>query len=490
MSYTVPTFEQMRAFLVAMWRSMFPESNVGSPFSYHWKRSNFVAAVATDGHANVASAQREVMPSTARGARLTEWGSIVGVSKQGATPARKSKALQITGTVGSAVAVGDSLTHEASGLRYQVNQAFVLVGPTGIVDIEAIDTGSQTRLQAGETLNFDTPPAGIDTIATLILDLDEDGFDAEQEPAYSRRVVAKLGEPQAGGNQSDYVAWAKQVTGVAQAFCYPHRAGIGTVDVAALHIGSGDARALNSGENSDLLAYLQSKAPTQVTNALRTLMVQTDAQPVEITVTPSGDPQWDFDWDDSTPLVVLSWTGATRTLQFTTSRPPTMQAGDRLTLKGIASSQDGRQFKIESLPGAADSVVLEVAPTNAPAATDIAYSGGPLVDMIRDAICGHIDGEIIYCSSDGPIRASQAGSIVRLIELAQGMGTANPGGIYGDWSGSLIVAELQKIAAYPRGARNAHVLVPATDYDAIDYAFPNDDKIGLIKWSSVIVRRG
>jgi uncharacterized phage protein gp47/JayE len=494
MSFKVPTLTEMHAFLNAMLRSLRPELNVGSRWSWHFKRNKVAAAVATDVHAHVAAIARDVMPDTATGDFATRWGAIVNVQKKGATPARKSSALRVTGTAAATVAVGNELVHQATGLRFQVNQAAAIPGVAPFqvdVDVVAIDVGSATRLAKGEKLAFTAPPAGINTIATLQLELDEDGFDAEQEAAYRLRYLARLGEPQSGGNQADFVAWALSVTGIDQAYCYPNRAGLGTVDVVGLHAGNGSDRILSADENAALLAVLKSKAPSQLGGqggGLRVLTAQTNTQVLELTVTPTGAPDTDFDWDDSVPPTVVAWNAGTRALQLS-ARPASLQAGHRIILKSVATEQDGRQYKVEALSGG-DTVILEVAPENAPAAPDLVYSGGPLVDPIRDALIAHVNGEIVYAGDGAPLPASKASSTVNLRVLAEGMGTANPGAKYGTWSGSLLRSVLSKIAMYARGARTCTVIEPAADFDAIDYAFPLDYKIGFATAVSVIVRRG
>src|SRR5690606_14917979 len=130
--------------------------------------------------------------------------------------------------------------------RYQVAEnGSVPAGGTYVdVDVSAIDTGAATRLAAGQTLVFVAPPAGITANALTVLPLEQDGFDAERDSAYSVRVNDELGKPRMGGSQDDFVKWALSQTGIAAAYCYPNRAGVGTVDVAALHEGNGSARSL------------------------------------------------------------------------------------------------------------------------------------------------------------------------------------------------------------------------------------------------------
>ena len=106
------------------------------------------------------------------------------------------------------------------------------------VDVLAVSTGSATRLKKGEILEYLSTPAGIQTKIELQRDLDDDGFDSEQDGAARNRLLAALATPSSGGNQSDFVGWALSQLGISQAFCYPNRAGLGTVDVAALHTGA------------------------------------------------------------------------------------------------------------------------------------------------------------------------------------------------------------------------------------------------------------
>jgi uncharacterized phage protein gp47/JayE len=501
MAYQVPTLEEFLGFLVAMFKGLLPDRNIGTRFAPAWKFVKTIAGAGTDVHAHVDARFKDVMPNSARGAALDEWIAIKApggtTTRKGATGARKAAAGRVRGTLGATSAVGDQLIHRASGLMFQINSAVTI--PAALyfdADIAAIDTGSKTRLKAGEVLEYLVTPAGLQTQVELQLDLDGDGQDQELDGAARNRLLAAFSAPTAGGNQADYVAWALAQVGIAQAFCYQNRAGLGTVDVAALHSGSGSARILTNTEATALLAVLQTLCPAQVINALRVLTAiggNTDAANlanVEITVTPDGSPQYLFDWDDTTAPTVLAYTAATRLLQFAGgTRPGTMQAGHRIVLKGVASSQDGTPYVIEALSGA-DSVILQTALTVNAAATDIVYAGGPLTKPIRDAILAHINGDTLYAGPTGPLPGATADSTVGLQVLADGIGTANPAGLYGSWRGGLLRGTLAQIAMYTRGVRNQNVIAPAADLEAVDYAFPVDNQIGLLTPGYVLVRRG
>jgi hypothetical protein len=493
MAYTVPSLIDLQNFLIALAKALLPDRNIGARSGLYRKLIKVMAGGVTDIHAHLATVVKDVMPDTATKGALDRWLAIYGLIRKGATPARKSKAGRVRGTVAATSAIGDQLIHRSSGLLFQINSS-VTIPAAGYfdADIVAVDKGAQTRLEAGEILEYLSPPVGIQTQVVLKLALDTDGYDNEQDGAAQVRLLATIGQPASGGNQTDYVGWCLAQTGISAAFCYPNRAGVGSVDVAALHSGSGTTRVLSAPEVAALLLTLQGLAPAQLYNgALRVLTVTTTTQNVELTITPDGTPSYAFDWDDSTgPYTVQTWTPATRTLQFAGGAlPATMVAGDRICFGGVASAQDGTQYVVESIAGA-DTVVLAVAPPVAPAATDLVYSGGPLTDTIRNAIVAHLNGDVLYADTAGPLPGLSASSTIGLNVLAQGMGTANPAGAYGSWTGGVMRGTLSKIAMYTKGVRNHAIVTPATDVEATDYAFPIDSQIGLLIPGSVLVRRG
>lgn len=502
MAYRIPNLTESEELLVAGHRRIFPGSDAGARRSYHRRRAQWIALALTELHAHLEALGDDVMPDTATGAMAERWGGIVGTRKKPATPARKSDALRVVGDAGTPINSGTELVHPPSGLRFKINEDDVVpAGGEVDVDIVAIDTGSRTRLTKGEVLEFVATPIGLEPRAELQKDLDEDGFDVEQEPAFKRRYLKAFGEPSAGGNDADWERWMTAIAGIEQAFAYPNRAGRGTLDIVALHAGSGAERALTNAEAAAVVAALAKLGPSQLVaigGSLRHLTVVPDEQDIELTIEPSGSKQFAFDWDDSTPPMITAWDPPTNTATLN-ARPASMKAGDRICIHGVATAQDGAPLVIESLVGA-NQIKLEKAPRVAPANTDLVYAGGPLTALIRDAILAHVGGDLVFLGDNGPLPAAvaeeQNTSIFDLRILAEGIGPANPGGKYGDWSGGLVHSTLEKIATSSRGVRKATCLVPVSDYEAEDYGhgtstapFTEDYKIGLIVAGEVLVRR-
>lgn len=512
MPFDLKSLSETRELVVALGRAVLSGLDWGSIRSYHGKWSTFLSGAVTELHSHIASAQRDLHPLTAGpGKPIKDWGDTVGVQVKGATPARKSAAGRVRGAAGATVDPGQQLRNVTNGLLYEIaNQTTITIpGVAGVdpdsfvdADIAGVDTGSRTRLDAGEVLNFLSDPAGIEGQVRLELALDEGGFDEEQFGSYRARVLSTFSTTPSGGNDSDFAGWAlASLASVSTAYAYPNRAGRGTIDVVGFYAASGSSRSLLDADRDTVLQYIKTKAPFQVTGeggGLRVIRTVPDPQRVEMLLTTTGVLAYAFDWPGS--ATVLSYTPATRELQFSAALPASLRAGHRLILVGSVggsgvSAQDGREYKIESISGA-DKVILELAPATNPAATDRIYPGGPLVTPIRDAIVAHLNGEIVYAGrGPAPVPESKASpinpggpSIIGLDVLAAGIGPANPDGKYGAWSGGIILATLFRIATYKAGVRNVTVLEPVADYEPLDDPFPSNDQIHYVTPSVVIVR--
>jgi uncharacterized phage protein gp47/JayE len=466
-AYNPPTYDEMADFLVAHLKMLFPDLDV-SRTSFPALLAKTFAAGVTDNHAHIRGVLADLLPDTAEGPALDRWGGVVGVARKGATVARKAAALTVvnSGAVDRSLTIGTELVH-SSGLRFALNEtATVTAGTSRNFAVVSIDTGSQCRLDAEETLTFSAaPPAGIEETAELALDIDQGGDDAESDGDYRRRILARFQTPPLGGAQADYVAWSLALEGIDAAYCYPARQGLGTVDVAALHAGSGADRLLSGAERTALLGDLETKRPVGVT--LRVLETLEQVTSVEVTVADTGEPAYAWDWDDQSPLQVDSWNAGTRTITFAFDRPDSMEAGHRIIIADAAGDGDGRQYVIESLSGT-DAVVLEEQPTGHDGADldpingDTVYSGGELVDAVRDAVKAHIDQ----------------------------LGTANPDATnYGAWEGNLRVGALYREVTAVAGVRDGTVVSPAANVEATDPAFPDDDTIYLITPGRLLVHR-
>ena len=460
MTLIIPSLEDVHSRLLEDYQARFPEDDV-SRFSDNWKRLRTQAIGMLGMHHAADMTYADIFPGPRTStAGLNQWGVILGLPRKGATAARKSDALRVTGTAASTVSVGDELTH-VNGLRYQVNEDDTIpAGGSVDVDVVAIDTGDLTRLDAGEVLTFTSPPAGINSSAVLILDLDEDGVDEESDGDYLVRLLEKFGEPGQGGNAGDYRAWGLAVDGVATMYVWPLRRGRGSVHYAGLHAGTGSVRLLSTAERATLTAAIDAVRPVGQKSALNLEVTATEVD-VDLTITPRPGAENAMDWDDSTPLAVLAWTAGTRTLQLATSRPSDMLKGGRIVIETTAGDGTGEPFDIEALGSGADEIILKKTPGVAPVAPDVVYAGGPLTAPVRDALIAHFDSLGPAVGDDGT----------------------------GEWDSDVDPARLESVALGISGVRLATTVTPAATTTATDPQFPIDTTIELLVPGQVVVRK-
>ena len=439
--------------IVSGFANQLPDKNVGRN-SDNWKRMRSVALAKTDLDAHVDACFRDALPDTAGEATINRHGSAHGVARKDATAASEDNAGKIRGTNGSSWAVTDTLRHK-SGLSYKPTTSGTLgVSGEALVGIIAIDTGPKTRLTAGEVLVWDVTPPGLENEVKIVADLADGGEVQEQIGPYRGRIVNRIAEPAMGGNANDWKQWVLQSAAyIAAGYVWPNRNGRGSVDVAGLKAGSGSARLLDVSERAALLAYVDSQRP--VSAAERVLDVITQALNVTVTLVPESGVQFSRDWDDSTPLVVSTWTAVTRILVFTTPRPASMAVGHRLVVDGIS----GIEMEIESL-SSTNAVVLKDALGQTPAPAQLTYSGGPLITPVRNAILAHFDGL-------GP----------RVGDFGQG-----------DWVGSLLLSQLFETIQTSDGVHDSTIVSPVSNVEPTPESFPFDAQVRLLVAGNILVR--
>lgn len=449
-TYETLDMEGNRDLLVAAGSNTLPDQD-WSRNGDNYKRATINALGVTENHAHIKACFRDAIPDSAGEATAGRWGGIVGVPRNGATAASAPNAGKIRGVAASTWLTTDELVHK-SGLRFRPTDAGALGGSgEALVGIISIDVGSQTRLSAGEILTWDpAAPAGLETTVELVADLNEGGLDAEELGPYRNRYLNRFAQPRKGGSVNDYVQWIKE-RGYPFGYAYPHRNGLGSMDVAALKAGTGSARLLDAGERADLLAFLETVRPGGV-RGIRVLEVINEDANVTAILEPQDEPQWAPDWTPEVPIGVDSWNAGTRTLTFDVDRPPSMAVGDRL----IAAATSGVELEIESLVST-DGVVLVDALGETPAGQ--IYSGGPLIAPVRKAIIALINGL-------GP----------RLGRFGKG------------WVSAIRISELRKVIQNTPGVFDHTLSAPVANLEATESVYPDDEWVALLVPDSIFVR--
>jgi hypothetical protein len=173
---------------------------------------------------------------TSTGVWLKQTGESEGVFKL--PPVGGSGYIVIsTASGGSKIFQGDEVKAQLSELRFTVQQTQIYANG-GLVAVVGLDTGEETNLDAGTSVEFTNPRPGCAPIATVYEQSNGDGLTGgrgeESDDNYRDRIKLKRGNPPASGNDAEYQRVVENIKSlsVQKAFTYPAVLGPGTTAFA------------------------------------------------------------------------------------------------------------------------------------------------------------------------------------------------------------------------------------------------------------------
>ncbi|WP_075353275.1 baseplate J/gp47 family protein, partial [Desulfovibrio sp. DV] len=226
--YTIPTFEAIRAAYLRDVKNLLPDAATDAD-SDHYIRATAEAAAVEGLYQHQLWIARQVLPDTADPEYLERHAALRGISRKPAIPA--SGDLLVQGTPGTVVPLGESVRHVATGLIFlTTDQAIIGTDGWTVAPVAAAKAGVMPVF-SGEPVLFVQAPEGVLSQAGLTL---SGGVAAETDAALLARLLDYMQHPPGGGNAYDFKHWALTVAGVSRAWTFPHRRGLGSVDVAVL----------------------------------------------------------------------------------------------------------------------------------------------------------------------------------------------------------------------------------------------------------------
>ncbi len=439
MALEVETRDELSTEFLSAYGVAFPEKNK-SRGSDPWRLARVVSGLCWTILARLLSFDKQRLPDTAEGANLARWGGIFKVEQLAAAVSSGSAALRCTGTVGAPVTTGAQLTH-ADGTIYAVASVGAVIGGGGTVDVDvtSISKGLATNKLTGETLTFTSPPLNVNATATLVKDLTK-GLDLELESGWRERILARIGDPPTGGSVADYIDWARSIPGVAKAYLWRHRRGLGTIDLAVLGAGTGAARIVT--DTSPVDELIETERPANLRDFV---VLGTTAQSQDVTVRIEQDSsKYKWDWDDgglSTYLITAIDAGL-KTITVP-GAPAAIIAGKRLTVRGEESTVVSRAGDVLTL-----SVWFTFTPT---LSTDFIRASGDQVVATRSAIIALFD-------RLGPARDTRYAATVWPSSLLTDDILAAAKSVIGD--GQKAIVDLPVADVTPADALNGALTVP------------------------------
>ncbi|CAB3764081.1 baseplate J/gp47 family protein [Paraburkholderia humisilvae] len=226
MPATALTAAEVRDAILRDRKNLEPEADVGSD-SDNYVRASSVGSAVEGLYQHQLWIAKQIFPDTADTdflilhARLRSMGLKAAVVSGGS--------VLVTGAVNAPVTSGLAAKYQ-DGTAYVTTGGGVIDG-TGqlVVPAQAIVAGVAGNREEGDVLTLTVPPLNVNANVTVVAM--EGGTEIETPESLLARLLQRIRRPPAGGNKYDYWQWAMEVAGVAAAYVYPLRRGLGTVDV-------------------------------------------------------------------------------------------------------------------------------------------------------------------------------------------------------------------------------------------------------------------
>jgi len=230
----------------------------------------------------------QLFPHLSEDEFLVVQASLYGLTKNPATFA--GGLYRFTGVDTTVVPISTTVVLD-DGSKYTTDAAGTIgAATTGVVDvaITAVTAGVAGNLAVGETMELETPIVDVDSTGTVDGNNQAagltGGLDEETTEELRVRLLERWRTPPKGGNDEDYIAWAKEVAGTTRVWVHRHESGLGTLTVRFVQ-DNDTASIIPSGpEVTAVQTKIDSERPTtaEVTVAAPTL----SATPFTIAITP------------------------------------------------------------------------------------------------------------------------------------------------------------------------------------------------------------
>ena len=218
---------------------------------------------------------RQALPDTAEVDWLERHASIYSITRKAG--AQASGKARFSGTTGQVIPKGVKVQTAGREVFLSTARATLQAGQAD-VPIEAETAGKAGNLKADTALTLVTPVAGVQSKAVALAPGIAGGAEAETDDSLRRRLLNRIQAPPHGGNEADYVAWARAVKGVGRAWAYPAELGLGTVTVRFLQT---DGAIPNAALVKKVQNYIDARRPVTA----RLTVVAPIQKPLDITLT-------------------------------------------------------------------------------------------------------------------------------------------------------------------------------------------------------------
>lgn len=219
-----PNFKKIREQQLTQVKNLNPAANVEAD-SDHYVRATATAVAVEGNYLYLDHVKRQAFTDTADPENVQREAAQYDIFLKDATAA--SGDAEFKGKDGSVIPIGLILKY--GSLFYATTEPGEIKDGVAIVHVIAQANGRASNLPDNTPAQLQSAPLGITSAAFISM---YGGEDEETIDSLRARLKHRKAKPPAGGNENDYKVWAMAVPGVVDAFVYPLRRGLGTVDVA------------------------------------------------------------------------------------------------------------------------------------------------------------------------------------------------------------------------------------------------------------------
>lgn len=255
MSFVRPTLSELKTRIRADLVSRLTLATALLRRAFVFVLSHVLAGAAHELHGHLDFLAKQLFPDTSDDEYFKRQAALFGVTQVPPSFASVFVAFAGAGTVPA----GTVLTN-AAGTEYTLD-ADTTLPANGHVTCSV--PGSIGALPVGAVLTLQSPIVGVNSQVTVV-SIDVDGVDEEKVDSTRQRLVERLAVPPHGGNDADYIAWAKSVPGVTRVWVRAGQLGPGTVVVYFVR-DDDPSRIPDAGEVAAVQAVIDAKRPVHVT---------------------------------------------------------------------------------------------------------------------------------------------------------------------------------------------------------------------------------
>lgn len=273
MATTYKTPSQIAQQYLLYVKSFKPEVDTDRTDSDWWVRGQVVGGVVAGVYADQRRMADDAFPQSARTDALLQHLDLY--FDGGFTDAQPSKGfVSVPGATGASIPQGMQLVYPPNGSLYTVTTTTPYAGATAaLVPVQSVGTGQVQNLLQGAVLTIPSPPAGVQSTATVVNGNLADGRDTETPDEARGRILTQVRTPLAGGKTADYQQFALAADpSVTSASIIRYPFGFGSVGIV-ITAGTTDIdTALNEGQPiivtpsqaliDKVQAYIDTQCPT------------------------------------------------------------------------------------------------------------------------------------------------------------------------------------------------------------------------------------